>query len=100
MHLTTDQAQQVHDRLRPTLGYLSKLERRLRELRCHHRDPLFAKVTAAQQAMQDLVMELHYESGGHGVASRREPSCRGDFSASRKYSLLTTKLATTLTPGI
>ncbi len=67
MHLTTDQAQQVHDRLRPTLGYLSKLKRRMHQLRVDEKDQLFAQVIEAQRVMQDLCVMLHYDSCGSGV---------------------------------
>lgn len=58
MQLTVDQAQLVHDRLRPALEYLTKLERRMHELHCPENDPLLARVIKAQESMQDLVMEL------------------------------------------
>ncbi len=51
MHLTKDHSQQVHDRLRPTLGFLAKLKKRMREQRVDEKDPLFAQVIEAHSAM-------------------------------------------------
>ena len=39
----------------------------MQELRCDHDNPLYDRVVKAQQVMQDLAMELHYESCGNGV---------------------------------
>ncbi len=66
MHLTKDHAQQVHDRLRPTLGFLAKLKKRMRELRVDEKDRLFAQVIEAHSAMQGLVVLLQYDSCSNG----------------------------------
>ncbi len=67
MHLKPDHAQQVHDRLRPTLGYLSKLKIRMHELDVDEGDPLFRQILEAHSAMQGLVVMLHYDSCTTGV---------------------------------
>ncbi len=67
MHLKPDHAQQVHDRLSPTLGYLAKLQKRMRELRVDEKDLLFRQMIEAHSAMQGLVVMLHYDSCGRGT---------------------------------
>lgn len=66
MPITPDQAGQVCERLRPTLGYLTRLQRRMRETQ-NAEGELYRQVVEAQRAMQDLVVMLHYESCGNGV---------------------------------
>ncbi len=67
MHLKPDQAQQVHDRLWPTLGYLSKLKKRMYELHVDEGDALFRQIIEAHSALQGLTVMLHYDSCATGV---------------------------------
>ena len=69
MRLTHKQAEALDARLRPTLGYLTRLRRRLEQLRSS--DKLYNDVLRAQMAMQDLCAELHYQSCEHGVGRGR-----------------------------
>jgi hypothetical protein len=71
MQLTVEQAQLVHDRLWPALSYLTKLEHRMHELHCPENDPLYARVVKAQEAIQDLVMELRGWGGKGEVTATR-----------------------------
>jgi hypothetical protein len=56
-------------RLRPTLGYLTRLRRRMEQLRLD--DKLYHDLLRAQVAMQDLCGELHYRSCESGVGRAR-----------------------------
>ena len=58
----TWQAARILDPVRPTLGYLSRLEARMRKLNFQRDDPLYSRVLAAQQALDDLFDETHYLS--------------------------------------
>lgn len=69
MQLTREQAEVLDARLRPTLGYLTRLRRRLEQLRSN--DKLYNDVLRAQMAMQDLCTELHYQTCEHGVGRAR-----------------------------
>ena len=65
--LKTWQAKKMHDRLRPTLGYLSRLVQRMEQTRFPADDPLYRDALLAQAEMQGLVMRLHYLSCASGV---------------------------------
>src|SRR5215471_14632906 len=67
------QIKKIHDALAPTLGYLSRLQRRMELKGFPPDDPLFQKAVKAQAAMQSLVMELHYLSCDGGVGRPRRP---------------------------
>jgi hypothetical protein len=69
MRLTREQAEALQDRLVPTLGYLTRLRRRMEQLRLD--DKLYHDLLRAQMAMQDLCAELHYRSCEHGVGRAR-----------------------------
>ena len=58
--LTPDQLQRMTARLRPTLGYLSRLQARMERQGFPARDRTFTAVCEAQAAMQGLLVELHY----------------------------------------
>ena len=70
--LTPTQARKIYDALQPTLGFLSKLERRLIEIGFSANDPYFEKVAAAHEAFHRLAVETHYLtcSGGVGKLTR------------------------------
>jgi hypothetical protein len=55
-----EQAQKMVDRLRPTLGYLPRLAKRIDAEGFPHDDPLRRQALAARQAMKALTMTLHY----------------------------------------
>ena len=65
--LKTWQAQKMVDRLRPTLGYLSRMVRRTELTRFPATDPLYLDAVKAQAEMQGLVVRLHYLSCSSGV---------------------------------
>jgi len=60
MELTSEQAEALKARLTPALGYLSRLRRRMEQLRMD--DKLYHDVLRAQMAMQDPRAELHYRA--------------------------------------
>lgn len=68
VEITCDQAAQVREKIAPALGYLTKLRRRMEQLRMQ--DKLYNDVVRAQQSMQDLCVELHYLSCSTGVARK------------------------------
>jgi hypothetical protein len=57
--LTREQAEILHERLRPTASYLSELQERTDKRQFSHADRLYWEVAAAQYAMQILVDDLH-----------------------------------------
>ena len=65
MELSHHQAEALRERLVPALGYLSKLRRRMEQVRFDGK--LYHDVVRAQMAMQDLCGELHYRSCENGV---------------------------------
>lgn len=65
--LSTTQASMIRDALHPTLGFLTKLERRLAELGCDSTDRVYQLVVGAQDAMHGLSVELNYRSCKTGV---------------------------------
>ena len=65
MRLTREQAEALQEHLRPMLGYLTRVRRRMEQLRLD--DKLYHDLLRAQMAMQDLWAELHYRSCEHGV---------------------------------
>ena len=60
--LTPEQARLMAEKLRPTLGYLTRLQRRMDEEKFPAHDPVYVTVSEAQAAMQDLCMVLHYRT--------------------------------------
>src|SRR5262249_7692802 len=65
------QARRIRDALRPALGYLSRLQRRMELTGFPPGDPLYLATVRAQRAMQDLLVELHYLSCQSGVGRAR-----------------------------
>ena len=63
----TWQAKRMHDRLGPTLGYLTRLVRRMEKTGFPHNNPLYLEAVRAQSAMQGLLVHLHYLSCSSGV---------------------------------
>ena len=64
--LQTWQARKIRDVLRPALGYLSRLKRRMEVTGFPPDDELYVLTVKAQQLMQELLMELHYLSSESG----------------------------------
>jgi hypothetical protein len=58
--LTPDQLRALTERLRPALGFLSRLQARMEGQAFPARDRAFVAVCEAQAAMQALLVELHY----------------------------------------
>ena len=65
--LTREQARKVHAKLWPYANYLIRLRERMELTGFAGNDPLYQKTLAAQTAIQDLTMELHYQSCQSGV---------------------------------
>lgn len=63
--LSKEQCQKMHDALAPTLGYLSKLQRRIDDERFPQDDALRRDVADAHAAMMKLTMQLHYLTCGN-----------------------------------
>ena len=64
--LTPQQAQELAERLRPTLGYLVRLTNRMQQRGWAANDPAYAAAWAARDAMHELCVRLHYVTrAGH-----------------------------------
>ena len=74
MRLAREQTEVLIARLRPMLGYPTRVRRRMEQLRLG--DKLYHDLLRAQMAMQDLCGELHYRSRESGVARARSISGR------------------------
>ena len=61
------QAMRMLDVLRPTLGYLSRLQSRMEKVGFLPTDPLYVGVRLEYDAMHSLCMDLHYRSCQSGV---------------------------------
>jgi hypothetical protein len=73
-NLTAAQAAAVRDRLGPTTGYLVRLRERMGQVGFVPGDQLYQLARAAENAMRDLFIELHYlscESGTGRPAGER-----------------------------
>jgi hypothetical protein len=70
--LTTEQARRIRESLAPSLGYLSRLCRRMEQTGFEPGDKLYRLAISGQDALQALCVELHYRSctGGVGRPSR------------------------------
>ena len=65
--LTTDQARQLHERIRPMLAYLYKLRGRMEQRGFPRDDELRQLVERAYDSVHRLSVELHYLSCKSGV---------------------------------
>jgi len=65
--LTRDQAAAVKNKLRPMLGYLGRLKRRMVQRGFLCDDSLLAAVVRAEDAVHALHVQLHYLSCGDVV---------------------------------
>jgi hypothetical protein len=68
--LTNAQAAAIVGRLRPTLGYLNRLERRMETCGFPPDDRLLVLVREARDAMHGLTVAMHY-TGCCGQVGRR-----------------------------
>lgn len=76
--ITREQAAAVRDRLQPTIGYVVRLRERMGKVGFVPGDRLYDRVRAAQDALRDLLMELHYLSCEAGRAPHQRgvtPAC-------------------------
>ena len=62
--LTREQARALKNKLRPMLGYLSRLKRRMSYRGFLHGDELMQAVVRAEAAMHELHVVVHYLSCG------------------------------------
>ena len=65
------QAKKIRAALAKSLGYLTRLKRRMELTGFPPSDPLYALTVRAQHDMQALLMELHYLSCEGGVGNVR-----------------------------
>lgn len=68
------QARKVHDTIGPMLNYLFRLKRRMSQTGLLNH-PLYAKVSAAHDALHSLSVDLHYTACGKG--NGRAPTAMG-----------------------
>lgn len=61
------QAKKIHESLRPTLKYLAALTRRLDAVAYDPTSALYREANKARDALQNLLVELHYLSIPSGV---------------------------------
>lgn len=69
--LTKEQLRKLLDSVEPSLGFLSKLKRRIEEERFPTNDKLRRDVETAQAAMMGLRMTLHYLTCTNSVGEKR-----------------------------
>jgi hypothetical protein len=71
-NITPAQAQRIRDALFPGLNYLARLRRRMERLGFPPGDAMFRAVHAAEMALFDLNVALHYLGcqGGVGMAPK------------------------------
>src|SRR3954471_11915618 len=69
--LTREQAAALKNKLRPMLGYLAKLKRRMVQRGFLTGDPLLDAVVNAEDAVHALHVQVHYLSCGDVVGRRR-----------------------------
>ena len=77
------QAARVRDAVRPHLGYLHRLRRRMEQVGFPANDKLLGLVARAEDAAQALFIELHYASCGHGVGRSATPGGEKGDTAGR-----------------
>ena len=61
-------------RLRPTLGYLTRLTGRMQQKGWRRDDPAYAAAQKARDALHALTVQLHYLSLGPGHAGNPMPT--------------------------
>ena len=69
------QARKIAATLQPTVGYLSRLQRRMELTGFPPDDPLYVATVRARRAAQSLLVDLHYLSCESGVG-RKAPESR------------------------
>ena len=68
--LTPDQANKIHNRLRPMVAYLTLLEQRMEARDFPRGDRLYQLTKRARNALHDLFLETH-ELGCNGGVGRK-----------------------------
>ena len=69
-------ARTVAEKLRPMLGYLNRLHRRMEKVGFLAGDPALKFVAKARDAMHELTIDLHYQSCAHQTGRRPEPESK------------------------
>ncbi len=72
--LTSAQAQQLKSSIRPMLGYLNRLKKRMEKRRFPSDDGLFPTVLRAYDAIHELNVHIHYLSCESGVGQLLPPN--------------------------
>lgn len=67
MRRTWEQLDSIRDRVRPMLGYFSRLENRMEAKGFTPDDRLFQRVLAAQDDLHRVTIKLHYRACDGGV---------------------------------
>src|SRR5262245_2425750 len=67
--LTREQARAIKKKIRPMLGYLNRLKKRMDRRKFPHNDPLFNEVVNAADALHRLNVSIHYLSCGQSTGS-------------------------------
>jgi hypothetical protein len=65
--ITPAQAEQIKAKIRPMLGYLGRLKKRMHKRRFPHDDELYRTVLEAYDAIHQLNVHVHYLSFSSGV---------------------------------
>ena len=73
--LTPAQAKRLKESIRPMLGYLSRLKKRMEKRNFPHDDMLLRAVVKAYDAMHALNVELHYLSCESGAGRAPPKKC-------------------------
>jgi hypothetical protein len=66
------QAERIMERLQPSLAYLNRLRRRMERRGFPPNGRLYRMVSEAQEAVNDLYVELHYCSCDSGIGRERQ----------------------------
>jgi hypothetical protein len=64
------QARKIRKALEPALGYLTRLQRRMELTGFPPQDPLYTATVKARNALESLLIDLHYRSCQSGVGRR------------------------------
>jgi len=83
--LTKDQAQKLHESIRPSVNFLYRLERRMEKARFKNDDPFYVAVRKAYDALHALSMKLHYMTCD-GVGRPRKDDDAVDPKAPRRLA--------------
>jgi hypothetical protein len=76
--LTPEQLDRINKRLRPTLGYLTRLAKRMHAERFPEVDQLRLLTIEARNALRSLTMSVHYLSCRDSTGQPRPPAAKDD----------------------